>query len=386
MLRIPFTVYYKFFRNYHYRKYTPKNRPFIVLSNHNSEGDQFMVGIALKGHMFYVASEHILRSGFGGKLVRLLANPIMRKKGAEAKSTISEIHKRLEEGANVCMFVEGNRSFTGQTGWISPANGTLVKNSKASLITFRLDGGYFRTPRWAEYARKGPEFGYVVNEYSPEKLQSMSEEEITKAIREDLYTNAFDWQKKNQYRYKGKNLAEHLETVLFICPKCKGIDTLKSHGDLFSCSCGYTVKLNDYCCFEADSSDSLLFENVYQWDAWQRDYLKTNLNELKKGYTDRPILKHAGQSLSRINVTKNAELINTGTMELYSDRLVITSEDRIQQDIFYLKDITGFSVTKMATIFFSTADGSYFEIKSKIIRTGVGYLMLYRYLTDRDYV
>jgi hypothetical protein len=65
---------------------------------------------------------------------------------------------------------------------------------------------------------------------------------------------------------------------------------------------------------------------------------------------------------------------------------VITSEDRIQQDIFYLKDITGFSVTKMATIFFSTADGSYFEIKSKIIRTGVGYLMLYRYLTDRDYV
>ena len=38
------------------------------------------------------------------------------------------------------------------------------------------------------------------------------------------------------------------------------------------------------------------------------------------------------------------------------------------------------------TIFFSTKDGGYYEIKSDMVRTGVGYLMLYRYLTDRDYV
>ncbi|HPB16998.1 MAG TPA: lysophospholipid acyltransferase family protein [Clostridia bacterium] len=386
ILRIPLTVYYKVFHNYHYKKYSPESRPFIVLANHNSDGDQFMVGMAIKGHMFFVASEHIVRSGFGGKLVKLLANPIIRKKGAEAKSTIDEIQRRLKEGTNVCMFVEGNRSFNGQTGWISPANGALVKNSNASLITFRLDGGYFRTPRWAEYKRKGPEFGYVVNEYSQEKLKSMSEDEITKAIRNDLYANAFDWQKKNKHRYKGKNLAEYLETVLFICPKCKAIDTLKSKNDIFSCSCGFSVRINDYCCFEPLSDDTCNFEHVYDWDRWQRDYLKKNISNLKTEYINKPILKHSGQTLSRINITKNAEALNTGIMELYSDKLVITSADYSQQDVFRLSDIIGFSVTKMMTIFFSTKDGGYYEIKSDIIRTGVGYLMFYRYLTDRDYV
>lgn len=386
VLRIPFTVYYKYFHNYHYKKYKPKNKPFILLSNHNSDGDQFAVGVAIKGHMFYVASEHILRSGLGGKLVRLLAYPVVRKKGAEAKSTVKDIHKRLEQGANVCMFVEGNRSFNGQTGWISPTNGALVKHSDAALITFRLDGGYFRTPRWAKYARKGPEFGYVVNEYPKEQLQSMTEEEITDIIRTDLYTNAFDWQRKYKQRYKGKNLAEYLETVLFVCPKCKAIDTLKSAGDIFSCTCGLSVKLNEYCCFEVQSDDEFDFENVYDWDMWQREYLKNNLDKLKTEYIDKPIFRHPCQTLNKINVEKGVDTVNTGTMELYSDRLKITSDDNSKQDIFPLSDIAGFSVTKMMRILFSLKDGSYYEIKSDIPRTGMGYMMLYRYLTGRDYI
>lgn len=382
ILRIPFTIYYKVFHNYHYKKYKPKNKPFLVLSNHNSDGDQFMVGMAIKGHMFFVASEHIVRHGFGGRLVKFLANPIIRKKGAEAKSTVNDIIEALQNKSNVCMFVEGNRSFNGQTGWISPTNGQLVKNSHATLITFRLDGGYFRTPRWAVSRRKGPEFGRVVNEYPYELLKDMTEDEITQIIRNDLYVNAYDWQKENQYIYKGKNLAEYLETVLFVCPKCKGIDTLKSNKDEFFCSCGFKVILNEYCSFE--NSDNDFFKNVYQWDMWQRNYLKENLDTLKSEYKDKPIFSHRDQTLSLINIEKNAKKVNSGKMELFSDRLVISSEK--QTNVFYLSSITGFSISKMMTIFFSTNNGEYYEIKSDSIRTGVGYLILYRYLTGRDYV
>ncbi|HXK72208.1 MAG TPA: lysophospholipid acyltransferase family protein [Clostridia bacterium] len=382
ILRIPFTIYYKVFHNYHYKKYKPKNKPFLVLSNHNSDGDQFMVGMAIKGHMFFVASEHIVRHGFGGRLVKLLANPIIRKKGAEAKSTVNDIIEALQNKSNVCMFVEGNRSFNGQTGWISPTNGQLVKKSHATLITFRLDGGYFRTPRWAVNRRKGPEFGRVVNEYPYELLKDMTEDEITQIIRNDLYVNAYDWKKENQYIYKGKNLAENLETVLFVCPKCKGIDTLKSNKDEFFCSCGFKVILNEYCSFE--NSDNDFFKNVYQWDMWQRNYLKENLDTLKSEYKDKPIFSHRDQTLSLINIEKNAKKVNSGKMELFSDRLVISSENKT--DIFYLSSIAGFSISKMMTIFFSTNNGEYYEIKSDSIRTGVGYLILYRYLTGRDYV
>lgn len=383
-LRLPFFIYYKIFHNYHYKKYKPKNRPFMVLSNHNSEGDQFMVGLAIKGHMFFVASEHIIRNGIGGKLIKFLANPIIRKKGAQAKDTIKDITDTLNNGSNVCMFVEGNRSFNGQTGWISPTNGTLVKNSKAALITFRLEGGYFRTPRWAAYKRKGPEFGHVVNEYSIEQLQSMTEDQITQAIRKDLYSNAFDSQKQNPHKYKGKNLAEHLETVLFVCPKCKDIDTLKSDKNLFYCSCGYKVYINEYCAFEDTFGNSPIFENVYDWDMWQRTYLKENISMLRQKYKDQPIFSHEEQTLSIINAMKNAEEINTGTMQLFCDRLVISSKSMENQ--FLLSDITGFSISLRMTIFFSTADNKYYEIKSGTLRTGVGYLMLYRFLTGRDYI
>ena len=85
-----------------------------------------------------------------------------------------------------------------------------------------------------------------------------------------------------------------------------------------------------------------------------------------------------------INIEKNAKKVNSGKMELFSDRLVISSEK--QTNVFYLSSITGFSISKMMTIFFSTNNGEYYEIKSDSIRTGVGYLILYRYLTGRDYV
>ena len=119
---------------------------------------------------------------------------------------------------------------------------------------------------------------------------------------------------------------------------------------------------------------------------WQREYLKNNLDKLKTEHIDKPIFRHPGQTLNKINVEKGVDTVNTGTMELYSDRLKITSDDNSKQDIFPLSDIAGFSVTKMMRILFSLKDGSYYEVRSNIPRTGMGYMMLYRYLTGRDYI
>lgn len=383
-LWLGFTAYYKLFHNYHFRIYRPKSKTYLVLSNHNSDGDQFMVGIPLVRHMYYVASEHLFRQGLASKLIKSLAAPIVRKKGNEGKSTIKDITYALSHGANVCLFVEGNRSFNGETGWISSSNGALVKNSGAGLITFRLDGGYLRTPRWAAYRRKGPEYGQVIHEYTKEDLASMTEDEITEAIKRDVYTNAYTFQKEHPEKYSGRNLAEHLETLLFVCPKCHGIDTMTSIGDRFFCSCGLDVKINEYCFFESNKKDPVPFETVYDWDKWQRSYLTENIESIIKEYTDKPFFSHEGQRLSRINIMKDTDLLCEGKMELFSDRLLITGTDC--KNVFTLNDIAAISVTKMMTLFFSTKDGGYYEIKSESIRTGVGYVMMYRYLTGKDYI
>lgn len=74
----------------------------------------------------------------------------------------------------------------------------------------------------------------------------MSVDEINEAIRRDIYINAYEQQKKDPHKYKGRALAEDLETILYLCPKCHAIGKTHSHDNEFSCECGYKMHINEY--------------------------------------------------------------------------------------------------------------------------------------------
>lgn len=201
ILKIIIEPFLKMKLNYSYEKAKPTSGPYIVLANHNTDYDPILVGLAFRGQMYYVASEHIFRWGFVSKLINFLVAPIPRVKAKTEIQTVMNILKRLRMGANVCMFAEGNRSFSGETGEIHPATGKLIKKSGVTLITFRLDGGYFTSPRWSKTLRRGKMSGRMVKEYSPEELKSMTSDEVIQAIRNDLYVNAYEEQEKNPVSY-----------------------------------------------------------------------------------------------------------------------------------------------------------------------------------------
>ena len=214
-----------------------------------------MVGLAFPDQMYYVASEHIFRWGFISKLINFLVAPIPRVKAITEIQTVINILKRLKAGANVCMFAEGNRSFSGETGVVHPATGKLVKKSGVSLITFRLDGGYFTSPRWSKTLRKGMMKGRMIKEYTPEELKTMTADEVYSAIKSDLYVNAYEEQEKDPVEYTGDKLAENLETALYWCPKCESIATLKSKGDRLFCECGLDLKYDTYGYLTSNNDD-----------------------------------------------------------------------------------------------------------------------------------
>ncbi|NLL67908.1 MAG: 1-acyl-sn-glycerol-3-phosphate acyltransferase, partial [Clostridiaceae bacterium] len=110
---------------YSYEIAKPTHHPYIVLANHNTDYDPLLIGLAFPDQMYYVASEHIFRWGFISKLINFLVSPIPRVKAITEIQTVINILKRLKAGANVCMFAEGNRSFSGETGQIHPATGKL---------------------------------------------------------------------------------------------------------------------------------------------------------------------------------------------------------------------------------------------------------------------
>lgn len=365
--------------NYSYEKVKPSGRPYIILANHNTDYDPFLVGLAFPDHMYYVASEHIFRWGFISRLINFLVAPIPRVKGTTEIYTAMNILKRLKAGANVCMFAEGNRSFSGETGSIHPSTGKLIKKSGVNLITFRLVGGYFTSPRWSETIRRGMMKGQMVREYGVEELQNMTWMEINEAIKNDLYVNEYEEQMKSPVEYKGKKLAEHLETALYLCPKCGGVETLKSKDDRFYCSCGLDLKYNTYGYFTSNNNEKPPFKTVIDWYRFQDENLRNNLENIKNYPPDRLIYSDEDQTLWKAGWGKNS-LVGKGSLMLYNNRLVFYCNDI--NYIFELKDIIDLQIIGQSVIAFATNDRQAYEIKSAFPRSALKYRELIKYLKD----
>ncbi len=378
ILKFIVTPFLKKKLNYSYKKVKPANSPYIVLANHNTDYDPLLVGLAFTNQMYYVASEHIFRWGFLSKLINFIVAPIPRVKGKTEIQTVMNILKRLKMGANVCMFAEGNRSFSGETGEIHPATGKLIKKSGVALITFRLDGGYFTSPRWSRTLRKGKMIGRMVKEYSPEELKSMTADEVIQAIRDDLYVNAYEEQGKDPVSYTGKNIAESLETALFLCPACNKTATLKSEGDRLFCDCGLDLNYNSYGYLSSNNNDKPPYETVLDWCRFQDTKLKEDIERIKSLRPDELIYSDEDQTLWKANRGKN-ELMGKGTLLLYNNRLVFECGNN-DKYTYSFDDLSDLEIIGQMVIAFATTDRQAYEIKSSHPRSALKYREVIKYL------
>ncbi len=329
--------------------------PFLVLCNHNTDWDPLLLACAFPDYMSFVASEHIFRWGFAAKLIIFLMNPIARLKGKTAGDTAMTMLRRIRKGVSVAMFAEGNRSFNGLTGDILPATGKLARSSGAALVTYRLDGGYFTSPRWCgKNLRRGRMTGRVVNVYTPEALKAMRAEEVNAAIRRDLFVDAYAVQREQMVPFRGRNLAEHLETVLCRCPRCGKIGTLHSAGDELRCGCGFSVRYNAFGFFEGGD---VPYDNITDWDRAQTEALLA----LADG-ADGPIFSDSGMVLREILPDAHDDrVLGSGDMTLWRDRLECCGQT------FPLAELDGFSLHGPQTVDLSSGGRSY-EISSPEVR------------------
>ena len=227
-----------------------KNLPekYIVLSNHTTDYDPIFAACSFPRQMYFVGSEHIARWKHWYQLLNNLFSPIMRPKGTLGVSTTMEVLRRVKAGGNVCIFAEGARCWDGVTRPILPSTGRTIKSARCGLVTYKIVGGYFASPNWStKNTRRGYVHGAPVNVYTKEQLSAMTVDEINEIIARDLYEDAYQRQLEQPRRYRGKNLAESMENLLFICPKCGKLDTVRSHGDTVECgACGLTFRYDEY--------------------------------------------------------------------------------------------------------------------------------------------
>ncbi len=260
-------------RHYNIRteRYTGKvERPCVLTYNHVCDYDFLGVLTSFRHYGRFIISDALLRKPSLRRLLHFATNGIYRRKGEKADDAVKAAKATIEKGISVFMAAEGEESPNGVTAEIRGRTGEMIKYLDADLITFRVDGGYFLKPKWADSRSNGPLLGHVVNVYKKEDLEKMSSEEINEIIYRDLYVNHYDWNRENRVVYDRENRAEHMERLVFRCPQCKKDGHLHSHGDTLSCdACGYSVTVDEYGFF----NEGAVFDNLYDWDMWQRSEL-----------------------------------------------------------------------------------------------------------------
>ena len=308
-MRIVFGYTYEPARN------LPKN--YIVISNHVTDYDMLAVAASFPKQMYFVASEHVARMKLLYPIVKWAFSPIIRPKGASAVATTMDMVRKARKGENVCLFAEGVRSWDGVTWPIVPATGRLVKTAGCGLVTYRLEGGYFASPMWSGAStRRGYFHGAPVNVYTPEQLAEMTPAEIQAAIERDVFADAYELQRKNPRKYKGKNLAVGLENLLFICPKCGSCDSYTTEKDTVTCTCcGDAFRYNQYGFLE-----NAPFETVKEFSDWQRQRLAEDV-AAGKTYAAHSGTLYRLEDHQEIHVTEgtvsmNGESLRCGEVEI----------------------------------------------------------------------
>lgn len=309
-------------------------RQYLVLFNHQTGFDQFFVGMAFKGPIYYLASEDIFSLGFISSLLRYLVAPIPIKKQTTDIQAILNCIRVAKEGGTIALAPEGNRTYSGRTEYMSPAIASLARKLKLPIAIYHIEGGYGVHPRWSDVVRKGKMRGYVAQVIEPEEYAFLSDDELFAMIEKGLYV---DEAVADGNFYHKKN-AEYLERVLYVCPDC-GLSTFESHNTTVKClKCGKETEYLPSKELKGVGYD-LPFRFVADWYNYQKDYVN-NLNTLEN--CDAPLYDEMASIAEVVPYKKKIPLQENASVKLYGDRIVTTINEN--ETAFPFAEVSAVSV------------------------------------------
>ena len=280
-----------------------KGERVVVLSNHQTDYDPFCIIPCFSRPIYPVATDNIF-SGFLGKILRYL-NVIPKKKGeVDVRTTVSML-ETLRNGASVLLFPEGNRCYAEFQYYVSPSLARFLKSTGATLVLFNIRGGSGVSPRFKHKNRRGRFYGEIRRVIPFEEYSQLDNGELNAIITDGI--RVFDSDSGEKYKSAGR--AEYLEKMLFVCPKCGGIQTLASEKQFLRCGkCGLTVEYGED--LHLKSADgSFTFSRLVDWWDFQKKYML----ELKPSPGE-TVFSDDGVKLFRTKRYEKKKLLASGRM------------------------------------------------------------------------
>lgn len=287
--------------------------PYLILSNHQLAMDPFLLALSFKGPIYYVASDMIFSIKFWSKLIVYLVNPIPKTKYRSDKETVRDMIKIVKSKGTIGIFPEGNATFSGETQHMPPSIAKLIKLLKIPVIFYHIEGGALTKPRWSHHVKRGKVIGYVHKFWTYDEYKDLSIDTINDLVKENLYVNDHALNQVKKHRFKGKKLAEDIESSYFYCPNCHSLNTIYSNDDHVCCkNCNFSVVYTPFGTFEK-TQQTAFFETTVPWYKAQEEALA---NALDKANDHDVLFTDEKEAVYTVERSKRKTLLGEATLKL----------------------------------------------------------------------
>jgi 1-acyl-sn-glycerol-3-phosphate acyltransferase len=166
------------------REHIPASGGALLVSNHLSHLDVFVLGILVPRPLNYVARSTLFLPVLGA-LIRSVGGFPIQREGMGA-SGLKETLRRLRNGAIVVLFPEGTRSRDGQLGPIKPGIAVLAARAKVPIVPAGVAGTFEAWPRRRRFPWPHPIWVHYGPAITPEELAGLAPEAVVGLIRDRL--------------------------------------------------------------------------------------------------------------------------------------------------------------------------------------------------------
>ena len=166
------------------RENVPRPGGVILVSNHLSHLDVFVLGILLPRPLNYVARSTLFLPGLGLLIRSVGGFPIQRDgRGSEG---FRETLRRVRNGGIVTFFPEGTRSPDGELAGLKPGIVALASRAGVPIMPAGIAGTFESWPRSRPFPRPHPIRVHYGRPIEPRDLAGLSPEAVTDLIRDRL--------------------------------------------------------------------------------------------------------------------------------------------------------------------------------------------------------
>ncbi len=167
------------------RENVPATGAALLVTNHQSMLDPWMIGIGLKRQIHFMARETLFKGGLGQYIFET-TNAFPVRRGRADSSAVREAIHRLQRGFLVNLFPEATRTMDGTIGPIAAGVAIIVHRAKVPVIPVVIDGAFEAWPRDRKFfrysgirLRYGKPIPYI-------ELADLSADEISVRIRREM--------------------------------------------------------------------------------------------------------------------------------------------------------------------------------------------------------